>query len=164
MPGQHDYRFGWHKSTYLALRPRASGVMVVRSNRLDAPLAERWSGKPPETAGDINIRWGGMGLKGAVNSWSLGCQIISGGLYVGADGKVVSCQKFAAVGSKDPTERSDKTRGAYNVLLDLVTALGSDLPGNVVKYTLLLESDLSMAPALQQQLEADRNRVMGGVG
>ena len=76
----------------------------------------------------------------------------------------MSCQKFAAVGSKDPTERSDKTRGAYNVLLDLVTALGSDLPGNVVKYTLLLESDLAMAPALQQQLEADRNRVMSGVG
>ena len=163
VPGQHDYRFGWHKSTYLALRPRASGVMVVRSNRLDAPLAERWSGKPPETAGDLNIHWGGLGLKGAVNSWSLGCQIISGGLYLGADGKVVNCQKFAAVGSKDPTERADKTRGAYNVLLDLVTALGSDLPGNVVKYTLLLESDLAMAPALQQRLEADRSRVMGGV-
>ena len=49
------------------------------------------------------------------------------------------------------------------MLLDLVTALGSEMSGNVVKYTLLLGSDLAMVPALQQRLEADRFRVMGGV-
>jgi hypothetical protein len=44
-------------------------------------------------------------------------------------------------------------RAAYNVLVDLVTALGSDLEGGKVKYTLVEESYLSLLPpALQQDL------------
>ncbi len=52
-----------------------------------------------------------------------------------------------------------KTRGAYNVLVDLVTALGSDLPGNSVKYTLLAEPDLDLKPAVKQRLSDARARV-----
>ena len=164
VPGQHDYRFGWHRSTYLALRPKDAGVLVVRSPQFDPPLHIRWTGGPPEALQDINIHWGGIGLKGAVNAWSHGCQVVSGGLYLGADNRLVDCTSFAAVGSKDPLTRADKTRGAYSLLVDLITALGSDIPGNTLRYTLLLESDLARAPALQQSLESDRQRLMRRAG
>ena len=164
VPGQHNYRFGWHRSTYLALRPRTVGVMIVRSPELDPPLDKRWTGNPPVTAVDINVHWGGLGLKGQVNDWSHGCQVITGGLYLDAGNKLVNCTSFAAVGSKDPLTNPGKTRGAYNVLVDLVTALGSDLPGNIVKYTLLLESDLALALAVQQSLQSDRERLLKQAG
>lgn len=164
VPGQHDYRFGWHRSTYLALRPKSTGVLVVRSRQFDPPLDVRWTGGPPEPLTDINVHWGGLGLKGQVNGWSNGCQVVSGGLYIDPRDQVVDCTGFAAVGSKDPTTNAAKTRGAYNVLTDLVTALGSDLPGNLLRYTLLVESDLARAPALAQSVEADRQRLMRRAG
>lgn len=164
VPGQHIYRFGWHRSTYLALRPHTVGVMVVRSPQLDPPLEVRWSGNPPVTAVDINVHWGGLGLKGQVNDWSHGCQVITGALYLDAANKLVNCSAFAAVGSKEPLTNARKTRGAYNLLVDLVTALGSDLPGNIVKYTLLLESDLALAPGVQQSLQSDRERLLKQAG
>ena len=37
-----------------------------------------------------------------------------------------------------------KTRGAYNLVADLVLGLGSDLPDNAVLYTLLTEQDLAL--------------------
>lgn len=159
VPGQHDYRFGWHGSKYLALRPKGPGVLVVRQPTFDGPLATRWTGRPPETVADINIHWGGRGLKGKVGGWSEGCQVIGGSLYLAPGGTLVDCQGYCAVGSNDPGVVQGKTRGAYNVLVDLVTALGSDLPGNGVKYTLLLESDLGLAPAVAQQLLAAQARV-----
>ena len=48
---------------------------------------------------------------------------------------------------------------AINVLLDLVTALSSDLPSNSVKYTLLTEQDMDLAPALKQGLADARAKV-----
>ena len=53
-----------------------------------------------------------------------------------------------------------KTRGAYTVLLDLVSALGSDIGGGTVKYMLLTEADLALAPTLAQGLAAARARVV----
>ena len=45
-----------------------------------------------------------------------------------------------------------KTRGAYNVLLDLVTTFSSDMPTSTVKYTLLTEQDLDLNPTIKQGL------------
>jgi hypothetical protein len=59
---------------------------------------------------------------------------------------------------------SGKTRGAYNVLVDLVTAVGNDLPSNTVKYTLLLEQDLELSPSLKAGLadaRAKAGRLLG---
>ena len=162
-PGQHDYHFGWHKRTYLALRPRGAGVLVVRAGadrKLDDTDLAR--GVHPEPT--INIHWGGRGMAGDVNNWSEGCQVINGTVYVNPGHQLISCAEFAAVGSKDPTTRPEKTRGAYNVLVDLVTALSGDMTDNGVKYTLLTEPDLELAPVLKQTLAAARDGVIRMVG
>ncbi len=158
--GQHDYHFGWHKKTYLALRPMGKGVLVVRSKndkRLDdADLAGGLEAEP-----SINVHWGGMGMARDVNSWSEGCQVINGAVYINANNDLIDCSAFSAVTPSQATDRAaGKTRGAYNVLLDLVTALASDVPGNSVRYTLLTEPDLELAPGLKQGLAQARDRVV----
>ena len=40
--GQHDYHFGWHKKTYLALRPMGKGVLVVRRRTTSAWTMPIW--------------------------------------------------------------------------------------------------------------------------
>ena len=153
--GQHDYHFGWHKKTYLALRPQNKGVLIVRSKgdmRLDdADLANGL-----QVEGTINVHWGGLGLKRDVNTWSEGCQVINGTAYVNPNDALVNCAAFAATNNDEIAKNPSKTRGAYNVLLDLVTALGSDLASPTVKYTLLAEDDLALNPMLQHKLVAAR--------
>lgn len=153
VPGQHHYHFGWHKSTYLALRPESAGVLVVRAGQ-DGKLTPDDLERGLEVNATINIHWGGRGLLGQVNNWSEGCQVITGSVYVDAANRLVSCQPFAAVTPAEPRDpASKKTRGAYNMLLDLVTALGSDLGDGRVKYTLVEAADLALLPdALRQDL------------
>ena len=151
--GQHDYHFGWHKKEYLALRPQHldKGVLVVRSKgdmRLDG--ADLKNGL--EANASINIHWGGKGMKFDVKTWSEGCQVINGTVYLNEKNQLIDCSAFAATNNAEVAGNPSKTRGAYNVLLDLVTALSSDLPGNCVKYTLLTEEDLDLDPALNQEL------------
>lgn len=161
VPGQHDYHFGWHRSTYLALRPRSNGVLIIRAGA-DKQLDEADLARGLEPNATINIHWGGRGMDGVINSWSEGCQVINGSVYINAAGRLVSCAGFAAISSTDPTSNPAKTRGAYNLLLDLITALGSDLPGGAsLRYTLLQEEDLALAPALAQGLAAARQQVAG---
>jgi hypothetical protein len=149
--GQHDYHFGWHKKTYLALRPQSAGVLVVRSKgdmRLDE--ADLANGLEPNAT--INIHWGGKGMTADVRNWSEGCQVINGSVYFNADDELTDCSAFAAANQGELDTNPQKTRGAYNVLLDLVTALASDMTSNAVKYTLLIDQDLDLAPALRQRL------------
>jgi len=153
VPGQHDYHFGWHKSTYLALKPEKAGVLVVRAGK-DGKLTPDDLDRGLEVNNTINVHWGGRGLLGQVNNWSEGCQVITGSVYVDPANHLVSCQPFAAVTPAEPRDpASKKTRGAYNMLLDLVTALGSDLGDGRVKYTLVEAADLALLPeALRQDL------------
>jgi len=52
----------------------------------------------------------------------------------------MSYAHFVACNNSDV--KGAQTRGAYNVLLDIVMALSSDLDLHTVKYTLLNEVDL----------------------
>jgi peptidoglycan hydrolase-like protein with peptidoglycan-binding domain len=149
--GQHDYRFGWHKSSYLALRPNEKGVLVVRS-RNNMVLEDSDLDRGLEPNATINIHWAGRGMTADIKSWSEGCQVINGSVYINAGGDLVSCAAFAGVNQADLNANRGKTRGAYNVLADLVTALASDAPETTVRYTLLDEADLALAPALSQKL------------
>jgi hypothetical protein len=155
VPGQHDYHFGWHKSTYLALKPESvgSGVLVLRAGA-DGKITPDDLQRGLEANNTINIHWGGRGLKGDVKHWSEGCQVVTGSVYVNHESRLIDCRQFAAVTpdeARDPA--SKKTRAAYNTLVDLVIALGSDLEGGKVKYTLVEESYLSLLPsALRQHL------------
>lgn len=156
VPGQHNYHFGWHKSTYLALKPEGAGVLVVRAGA-DAKLTPDDLARGLEVNATINVHWGGRGLLGQVNNWSEGCQVITGSVYVDPANHLVSCQPFAAVTPAEPRDpASKKTRGAYNMLLDLVTALGSDVSDGRVKYTLVEAADLALLP---EQLRQDLARV-----
>jgi peptidoglycan hydrolase-like protein with peptidoglycan-binding domain len=155
--GQHDYHFGWHQRKYLALRPQGAGVLVVRSGH-DAALDDADYARGLEPNGSINVHWGGKGLTADVKTWSEGCQVINGSVYLNPDNVLVSCASFAALNNGEIATNAAKTRGAYNVLLDLVTALGSDLTPTV-KYTLLTEADLAFAPVLAQGLAGARARV-----
>ena len=155
--GQHDYHFGWHKKQYLALRPLTKGVLVVRS-KTDLRLDEADLANGLEVNGTINIHWGGKGMKADVSTWSEGCQVINGTAYIGPNNELVDCSKFAAINNSDITTTPPKTRAAYNMLQDLVTALGSDVPGATVEFMLLAEQDLDLSPAVKQGLADARNR------
>lgn len=161
--GQHLYHFGWHKRTYLALRPKGVGVLIVRAGADkvldDTDLAR---GVRPEPT--INIHWGGLGMARDVNNWSEGCQVINGTLYINPAHQLVSCGKFAATRPTEPCMSVDKTRGAYNVMVDLVTALSGDMGDDTVTYTLLTESDLDLAPQLKQLLSDARTAVLRVMG
>ena len=105
-----------------------------------------------QVEGTINVHWGGLCLKRDVNTWSEGCQVINGTAYVTPQCALINCAAFAATNNDEIAKTPSKTRGAYNVLLDLVTALGNDLPSPTVKYTLLVEDDLQLNPMLRQKL------------
>jgi hypothetical protein len=155
--GQHDYHFGWHQKKYLALRPQGPGVLVVRAGS-DHAIDDRDLARGLEANASINIHWGGRGMKADIKSWSEGCQVINGSVYLDPDNRLVNCAAFAAVNNGEVNSTPSRTRGAYHVLQDLVTALGSDLPPTV-KYTLLVEDDLALASSLGPGLAAARTQV-----
>jgi hypothetical protein len=163
--GQHDYHFGWHKKQYLALRPQHldTGVLIVRSKN-DARVDDGDLAKGLEANGTINVHWGGKGLKFDVKTWSEGCQVINGSAYLDPNNQLVDCSAFAAVNNSEVSNDRSKTRGAYNVLLDLVTALGNDVANASVKYTLLVEADLDLSPSLKQLLAAARGQAARFIG
>jgi hypothetical protein len=163
--GQHDYHFGWHKKQYLALRPLHldKGVLVVRSKN-DARVDDADLDKGLEANATINVHWGGKGLKFDVKTWSEGCQVINGSAYLDPDNRLVDCSAFAAVNNSEVSSNRAKTRGAYNVLLDLVTALGNDISGATVKYMLLVEEDLKLSPSLEATLADARTKAVQFIG
>ena len=67
-----------------------------------------------------------------MNNWSEGCQVINGGAYLGPDNERIDCSSFVATNNTEVASDPSKTRGAYNLLADLVLGLGNDLPDNAV--------------------------------
>jgi len=160
--GQHRYRFGWHKQSdmmrvYRALKPRSTGVLIVRdSNRDDALTKTDLEGELTNN-NSINVHWGGRG----VSNWSVGCQVICGARYVNHHNEMIECSAYAAseyqfLGKK--IKNIYQTKGAYSVLVDLVTAFsGSD---HVLDYMLIYEDDLKVDPGFGANMAAKINAVM----
>jgi hypothetical protein len=150
VPGQHLYRFGWHKigdmaRVYQALKPQRSGVIVVRDINRDAALTDSDLTGKLESNESINIHWGG---RGATN-WSEGCQVICGKGYINHRDTPVDCSGFAALRYVDLGKRPGgtyMTKGAYSVLVDLVTAFSGDV--HAVDYMLLYAQDLDLEPSI----------------
>ncbi len=150
--GQHQYRFGWHKVSnpdrvYRAFRPVGPGVLACRDTSNDDALTDDDLVKGLSVVPDINIHWSGAGT----GNWSAGCQVIEGKRYINHLGVVVDCSAFASPGYAG---LGPKTRGAYNVLLDLITvfAPSNAISGTRVNYTLLHEQDLRLAVSANQKL------------
>ncbi|HEU0176466.1 MAG TPA: peptidoglycan-binding protein [Blastocatellia bacterium] len=152
--GQHLYRFGWHKISDLnrvfqALKPLNRGVLVVRSK--DNVLTDADLARKLEVNNTINVHWGGEGLFN-VGKWSVGCQVIVGKGYINHNDAIVNCSEYAATKYEQLGAKNNGvylTKGAYNVLIDLVAALsGADQDDNVVRYMLTYERDLELSPEI----------------
>lgn len=161
--GQHEYRLGWHRGQYQALKPANHGVLVVRSPDdyvlTDEDLVDANGAlKPLEANTTINVHWAGKGVSRRVNRWSEGCQVIAGSGYINHRGEPVSCADFVATNRaaliKVPGQPR-KTKGAYNVIADLVATFDGGR-GNRVLYTLLSEEDLALDAGIAERLASAR--------
>ena len=156
--GQHDYQFAWHKRTYLALRPasfeRGKGVLVARAGN-DGVLSDAELAAHGLTSNyTINIHYGGVGGELLINTggWTLGCQVINGGMYINPNGELIA------------NASTIRPYGAYSLLADLVTALSGDMSTTTVTYTLLPESDLELSPDCAEVMRTARQKVMNQLG
>lgn len=92
-----------------------------------------------EANNSINIHWSGIGT----SNWSAGCQVIVGKNYINNHNELVDCSEFSSTAYNDLTTSSKKTKGAYNVLADLVVCYSK--PGiDHVLYTLGREESLNL--------------------
>ncbi|MBX2819392.1 MAG: peptidoglycan-binding protein [Rhodothermaceae bacterium] len=154
---QHEYQFGWHRSSYLALRPKGfldegKGVLVLRTASKH-PTEEEMNNGELESNGSINIHSGHDG-KDEIGGESHGCQVINENLYMAPGNAIIP------------------KRNAYHVLMDLVIALSGDLTkidknGNEVrntsvKYMMLLEDDLT--PEFRSHLENAKQKGIEELG
>ena len=162
--GQHKYRFSWHKVSddnkiYKALRPYQHGVLVLRDRDSDNALTrtdvERGlDSKPNHT---INIHWSGVGSA----NWSAGCQVIAGKSYINHLGAVIDCASFAATSYAQLNNTHKRTKGAYNMLSDLVLCYAA--PGvDYLLYTLGRDETLEIADAFGAQYSKDMFQKMQG--
>lgn len=151
--GQHLYRFGWHKiwvekKIYRAAKPMdTNGVLVLRDWNNDNSLTPKdldITDRNGKALGilvnnSINIHWSGIGS----TNFSAGCQVISGRSYINNFNDTVSCAKFASTSYSQLTTSQKKTKGAYNVLADLVVCYTK--PGvHGLIYTLGREESLNI--------------------
>jgi len=148
--GQHEYRFGWHKlstvggntvKVYRAFKPKStSGVLVVRAKNGQLTPASYANGAQANFT--INIHWSGSGT----SNWSAGCQVIAGRKYKNIKNDIIDLSASSSAGY---SALGKKTRGAYNLLIDLATVFADDIrcgSSDTLYYTLLYESDLMNVP------------------
>ena len=101
--GQHDYHFGWHQKTYLALRPLdlGSGVLVVRS-KWDFVLddADLNGGVKPEStkSTSIGVAWEASARSGRGRR---GVKVINGTAYLTPSNDLVSCETFVGLNNTE---------------------------------------------------------------
>jgi len=140
--GQHKYRLSWHKISnatkiYKALRPYSKGVLVYRDVINDNALTDADIKKGLDVPNmTINIHWSG---DGGLN-FSAGCQVIAGRSYISPEGRIIDCSEYSSPSYAGLAQ--GRTRGAYNVLSDLVVCY-NQLGNNRVWYMLGRESNLS---------------------
>jgi peptidoglycan hydrolase-like protein with peptidoglycan-binding domain len=148
--GQHEYRFGWHKistvgsdtvKVYRAFKTKSNkGVLVVRAT--DGQLTPASYAKGAQPNPTINIHWSGSGS----SNWSAGCQVIAGKKYKNFLNEIIDLSASASAGYAGLGSR---TRGAYNMLIDLVTVFSKDIrcgSSDTLYCTLLYEKDLASVP------------------
>nr|WP_157472506.1 hypothetical protein [Neolewinella persica] len=160
--GQHLYQFSWHmlsssSKTYRAFRPAEHGVMIIRdTSGADALTEENIKAGPDQSANTtINIHWSGLGL----SNWSAGCQVIAGSSYLDSSESLQKCNSFAAkktslLGTSTKPKGGLRTKGAYNMLMDLILVYGRNSrwsPCLPLRYTLFSADDMVAAEAISYQ-------------
>ncbi|MFK8164798.1 MAG: peptidoglycan-binding protein [Lewinella sp.] len=168
--GQHLYQFSWHLvsikyKTYRAFRPAKHGVVVIRdTSKADSLSTVNVKKGPDKTANNtINIHWSGLGH----SNFSAGCQVIAGNSYLDSEAALQSCRSFGAFFyddlGKPPKQSNRRTKGAYNLLTDLIMVYGRNTPWSLcppLRYTLFSASDLEAAGAMTKvELKAIRKKL-----
>ena len=150
--GQHLYTFGWHKvtderKTYKALRPAADGVLVFRDKDGNQALneADLVQGLDPAPNKTINIHWTGIGK----TNFSAGCQVIAGASYINHKESFIDCRHFASTSYAELGGR--KTRGAYNLLADLILTYAAP-EVRTVTYTLTRDDTAFLSDELTVEI------------
>lgn len=159
--GQHRYRFGWHKISnelkiYRALKPLSRGVLVFRDtdNSNSLSHADIVKGLDPTPNLSINIHWSGKGH----TNYSAGCQVIAGESYINHKNEAVDCAKFASRGYAGLSQ--NQTRGAYNVLTDLI--LNYAPPGvQSIVYTLSRDESFFLSNEINNDVIEGWMKAMG---
>lgn len=155
LEGQHTYKFGWHKISdgrrvYRAMKPAQHGVLVFRDRDNDNALTEKDQliGLDNKPNFSINIHWSGKGH----TNYSAGCQVIAGSSYINPEGNIVDCSAFASPGYDDLAR--NKTRGAYNMLADLILNYA---PGKsqTIAYTLTRDDAFFLSDDIDETTIAD---------
>lgn len=145
--GQHLYKIGWHKissevKAYMALKPLTNGTLVFRDELGQDALTDdniKTGIQGPNNT--INIHWSGIGSY----NFSAGCQVIAGKSYINHLDKVVDCSSYASKsygGLKKVAGKPRKTKGAYNVIADLVSVYRPK-GVNTIIYTLGRDDNLN---------------------
>jgi hypothetical protein len=132
--GQHHFSLGWTRlqskaaESYPVLRPAANGVYIANPEHLPEDPSEAL-----EVSKNVLVNWSGNGA----NLWIPGCQGVSGKSYINHHNEPVKCASHSAA---NYSELSSKTRGAYNVLMDLIAVFGE----TNVRYSVIHEKDLGI--------------------
>ena len=167
--GQHKYRFGWHKISkenkiYRAMKPyNPVGVLVIRdwdrNNALTANDLAAGGNNSIKPNNSINLHWSGVGGY----NFSAGCQVIAGKSYINNKNNAVDCSRFASRSYGDLNSASKKTKGAYNVLADLIVCYSK--PGiDHLYYTLGREESLNLDTNFGANYAINALRMMGSAG
>ena len=171
--GQHEYRFGWHKQwedkkIYRAAKPLdPKGVLILRDWDHDNSLSPKDLDLKDRNGNllglrvnnEINIHWSGIGGY----NFSAGCQVVSGKSYINHEGQLVNCSKFASKSYRGLSTTNKKTKGAYNVLADLVVCYTKPGVNNLV-YTLGREESLNIDASFGAGYAKDALRKMTNIG
>ena len=101
----------WHSDLDFTLQPTMGSLL--------------WCGQLPEVGGDTmfanmyqayeTLSAPMKAMIADVKTWSEGCQVINGSLYVDPTGKIVNCGKFAALNNGDLTANPKVTRAVLEV-------------------------------------------------
>ncbi len=162
--GQHEFRFSWHKvdnevKAYRALQPATDGVLCFRDKNRDRALTDSDinNGFDPSPNKTIHIHWSGAGK----TNFSAGCQVIAGRSYINDKGNLIDCSRFAA--ASYPQLGGSMTRGAYNVMTDLMLAYA---PSGVQTIALTVGRDetLRISNNLEQSFVKETVEKMKGRG
>jgi hypothetical protein len=174
--GQHKFRFGWHKKSdqtglYQGLNPY-NGVLVFRDRSSDDSLNQADFEKGIlDLAGDINFHWTGIGIEGR-ETFSAGCQVIAAKNYIDNNGKEWDCGNAFSDNSRKGNEPGEniittKTKGAYNMFIDLILCFRPKEEMDYVYYTLGREDSLRMDDIVmkseQDEIVRDSTRVIPGI-
>lgn len=149
--GQHLYKIAWHKissqaKAYSALKPLTGpGPLIFRDEKgKDALTDENVKAGIQGPNNAINIHWSGVGSY----NFSAGCQVIAGKSYINHLDEVVDCSSYAARNSKALKKvagQKRKTKGAYNVVADLISVYRPK-GLNTIVYTLGRDDNLDDSP------------------